>query len=80
MVVPFLPRNGKKGMSHMDLSGFIPWYNRPSRPFPALVWVIGHYGFRVPPLTLARLAPAPWQPQREFPVKAWMRKRQMGGQ
>jgi hypothetical protein len=53
----------------------IPWYNRPARPFPALVWLGQHYPFVVSPLVVARLAPRPpcsSAPQRPFPALVWV--------
>ena len=55
--------------------GPLPWYNRPARPFPALIWVMQRYGFRLPPL---RFYPPASQPEgtRPFPAKVWLEQRQ----
>ena len=60
--------------SLMGSSGAMPWYNRPARPFPALVWVRQRYGFRLPPL---RFCPQADQPEglRPFPAKVWVEQR-----
>jgi hypothetical protein len=34
----------------------VPWYDRPARPFPALVWLRARYPFLVPPSVFARMA------------------------
>ena len=38
----------------MVSSWFVPWYNRPARPFPAKVWLEARYFFRLPPLGITQ--------------------------
>ena len=52
----------------------VPWFNRPARPFPALVWMQQRYGFRVPPLRFYPPADQPDGP-RPFPAKVWLEQR-----
>ncbi len=80
MAVPFLPPRGKKGKSHMVSSHSIPWYNRPARPFPALIWVQQRYGFRLPPLFFAQPAHAvvDSMARSPFPARVWLEQRQRG--
>ncbi len=56
----------------MVFNGPVPWYDVPARKFPAQRWVEERYGFSLPPLRLR----TGWPPEREFPVKAWVRGRQ----
>jgi hypothetical protein len=74
----FLPLVGKKGKSHMDSSQVVPWYNRPARPFPALVWLGQQYPFLISSSAFARPAGNATQQRREFPAKVWMQRRQVG--
>ncbi len=58
----------------MISSGFIPWYNRPPRPFPAKRWLETRYPFRVSPSALGWQGPRPAGSatfRREFPAKRW---------
>jgi hypothetical protein len=78
MAVLSVPHNGKKGESLMLSSPFVPWYNRPAREFPALVWLRQRYPFLVSPLVFARYRqPRPSDgasQQRPFPAKVWREK------
>ncbi len=53
----------------MVSSRFVPWYNRPARPFPANVWLEARYFFRLPPLGISQ-RPRPGQ-RRRFPAQVW---------
>jgi hypothetical protein len=66
----------------MVSSRFVPWYNRPARPFPAQVWLEERYRFRIlTPLAARRAAPSagaetPLWVRRPFPAKVWLEARQ----
>ena len=63
----------------MDSSGFVPWYNRPAREFPAKRWLRQRYGFTVPPLAFARLRGSqPIPAWRRFPALVWAEERRAG--
>ncbi|HEY7357935.1 MAG TPA: hypothetical protein VH590_15760 [Ktedonobacterales bacterium] len=67
----------------MVSSRLVPWYARPSRPFPALVWLAACYGFRVPRSSLAWAVvhtTSDGVTPRPFPAKVWLEQRwQQGG-
>jgi len=86
MVVPFsLPLVGKEGASLMVSSRFVPWHDRPARPFPAQVWLAQRFSFHIKtPLAVRRAAPsasaeAPLWVRRPFPAKVWLEARQRAG-
>jgi hypothetical protein len=80
VVVLFLPHHGKKGKSHMGSSQNIPWYNRPARPFPALVWLGQQYPFLVSSSVFARqTGSASALAGRRFPALVWLEERQARG-
>ncbi len=63
----------------MVSTGAVPWYNRPARPFPALVWLRQRYPFLVPPAALAWQAAEPVPARRIFPAKRWALAQPMRG-
>jgi hypothetical protein len=64
----------------MVSNGSVPWYDRPARPFPALVWLEKRYPFRVSPLVfsrrLGRLPTPEEMARRPFPALVWLEARQ----
>jgi hypothetical protein len=65
----------------MVSNGSGSWYNAPARPFPAKVWLVTRYSFRVSPAVFARYgrsaegaAPA----RRAFPALVWLAAQQRG--
>jgi hypothetical protein len=62
------------------LSQFVPWHDRPAHPFAAKEWLEERYRFRIPtPLAALAACPAGWatSARREFPVKRWLKERQL---
>ncbi len=64
----------------MASPNFIPWFNRPARPFPALVWLGQHYPFVVSASVVARYPARPVDlsaPSRPFPALVWATRQQI---
>ncbi len=61
----------------MVSSRWVPWYDRPAREFPALIWLGQRYGFRVPRLAFARVvhSASDGVMPRPFPAKVWLEQR-----
>ncbi len=58
----------------------LPWFNRPARPFPALVWLGQHYPFVISASIVARYPARPTDlstPQRPFPALVWVVRQQV---
>jgi hypothetical protein len=60
--------NSLKGRSLMASAlPFDPW--APSRPFPARVWLVGHFPFRVPPLRVSSQPARPRLSRRDWELR-----------
>jgi hypothetical protein len=62
----------------MVSSSPIPWYARPARPFPALVWLATRYGFRLPRSSLVWATvhtTSDGVTPRPFPALVWLEQR-----